>query len=87
MLSTRGHQTLFFSTYLDRTYLAMRDGNYKYVYDADNDQTEVYDLSRDPGEHHSIQGSTPSAAIDQAQSDLLSWRRRVRQTYLGAQAP
>ncbi len=87
LLSTPGHGALFFGTHLERSFLAMREGSYKYLYDLSRDSTKVFDLKRDPGEHTDVHSEVSLSAITQAEVDLLAWHRRVTQTYLGAPAP
>ena len=84
LLSTSGHQALFFGTHLERSFLALREGSYKYLYDLSRDSTKVFDLKRDPGEHTDLHSEVSMSAISQAEIDLLAWHRRVTQTYLGA---
>jgi lipoteichoic acid synthase len=86
LLSTPGHDALFFGTHLERSFLAMREGSYKYLYDLSRDSTKVFDLQRDPGEHVDVRSELPLSTISQAEVDLLAWHRRVTQTYLGAAA-
>ena len=86
LLSTPGHDALFFGTHLERSFLAMRAGSYKYLYDLSRDSTKVFDLKRDPGEHVDVRSELPLSAISQVEVDLLAWHRRVTQTYLGAAA-
>ncbi len=81
LLSTPGHEALFFGTHLERSFLALREGSYKYLYDLSRDSTKVFDLKRDPGEHTDIHSDVSMSAISQAEIDLLAWHRRVTQTY------
>ena len=86
LLSTSGHEALFFGTHLERSFLALRTGSYKYLYDLSRDSTKVFDLKQDPEEHTDLHGDIALTAISQAELDLLAWHRRVTQTYLGAGA-
>ncbi len=83
LLSTPGHEALFFGTHLERSFLALREGSYKYLYDLSRDSIKVFDLKRDPGEHTDVYSNVPMSAISQAEIDLLAWHQRVTQTYLG----
>ena len=83
LLSSPGHQALFFGTHLERSFLAMREGPYKYLYDLSRDSMKVFDLERDPGEHSDVHSNVSMGAISQAEIDLLAWHQRVTQTYLG----
>jgi lipoteichoic acid synthase len=83
LLSSPGHEALFFGTHLERSFLAMREGSYKYLYDLSRDSTKVFDLKRDPGEHSDVHSNVAMSTISQAEIDLLAWHKRVTQTYLG----
>jgi arylsulfatase A-like enzyme len=84
LLSSPGHEALFFGTHLERSFLALREGPYKYLYDLSRDSIKVFDLNRDPGEHRDVHSDVSMSAITQAEIDLLAWHQRVTQTYLGA---
>jgi arylsulfatase A-like enzyme len=82
LLSSPGHQALFFGTHLERSYLALREGSYKYLYDLSRDFIKVFDLKQDPGEHSDLHSNVSLSAISQAEIDLLAWHQRVTQSYL-----
>lgn len=83
LLSSPGHEALFFGTHLERSFLALREGSYKYLYDLSRDSIKVFDLERDPGEHSDVHSEVPLSKISQAEIDLRAWHQRVSQTYLG----
>jgi arylsulfatase A-like enzyme len=83
LLSSPGHEALFFGTHLERSFLAMREGSYKYLYDLSRDSIKVFDLKQDPGEHSDMHSNVSISAISQAEIDLLAWHQRVTQSYLG----
>ncbi len=87
LLSTSGHEVLFFGTHLERSYLALREGSYKYLYDFGRDSTRVFDLKRDPGEHSDVHSELPMSSVSQAEIDLLAWHRRVTQTFAAPESP
>ena len=87
LLSSPGHEALFFGTHLERSFLALREGPYKYLYDLSRDSIKVFDLEQDPGEHSDVHSNISMGAISQAEIDLLAWHRRVTQTYLGPARP
>ncbi len=87
LLSTSGHEELFFGTHLERSYLALRDSSHLYLYDFGRDSTKVFDLKHDPGEHTDVHSSTSMSAISQAEIDLLAWHRRVTATFAEVGAP
>jgi lipoteichoic acid synthase len=79
----RGHQALFFSQYWDKTALALRVGNLKYVYSFGGSPPEIYDLSSDPMERRNIAAQLPARDAKQAQVDMLAWHDRAAQTFQG----
>jgi arylsulfatase A-like enzyme len=83
LLSSPGHEALFFGTHLERSFLALREGSYKYLYDLSRDSIKVFDLKQDPGEHNDVRSNIPMSALSQTEVDLLAWHQRVTQTYLG----
>jgi lipoteichoic acid synthase len=83
LLSSPGHDALFFGTHLERSFLALREGSYKYLYDLSRDSIKVFDLKEDPGEHSDVHSNVSMSEISQAEIDLQAWHRRVMQTYLG----
>lgn len=64
-------RTLFFSSSIDSSYLALRRGSVKYVYDFDRNPMEVYDLASDPAEQHPLQA--PADEVGNARRDLIEW--------------
>jgi arylsulfatase A-like enzyme len=86
LLSSPGHEALFFGTHLERSFLALREGSYKYLYDLSRDSIKVFDLKEDPGEHSDVHSSVSLSEISQAEIDLQAWHQRVMQTYLGTAA-
>jgi arylsulfatase A-like enzyme len=77
----RGHKALFFAQYWDRTALALRIGNLKYIYSFGKDPPETFDLSSDPMERRNITAQLPSRQEFQARIDMLAWRDRAAQAF------
>ena len=81
LLSKTGHDTLFFNGHLPESLIAMRSGNLKYIYDFARDETSVFDLERDPGEHSDLRKQVSADQLSQAETDLRTWQVRVRHTF------
>ncbi len=62
---------LFFSS-IDWSFLAMRKGPRKYIYDYDRSPLEIYDLASDPGEARPLQASTLER--NEIRTQLLRWK-------------
>jgi arylsulfatase A-like enzyme len=77
----RGHDALFFAQYWDRTALALRIGNLKYIYSFGKDPPETFDLSSDPMERKNIAAQLPLRDEFQARIDMLAWRDRAAETF------
>jgi arylsulfatase A-like enzyme len=86
ILSSSGHDALFFSTHSEHSSLSMRDDTHKYIYFFNDSVTKVFNLSKDPGELDDVRASTPAATIGQIETDLLAWHHRVDQSYLSKTA-
>jgi len=56
--------------------LAIREGRWKLLIDADSTNAQLYDLINDPGERENISGSNPDIARDMA-NKILKWRRSM----------
>jgi len=87
LVSSTGHEALFFGTHLERSFLALREGSYKYLYDLSRDSIKVFDLKQDPGEHTDMRSRVSLSEISQAEIDLLAWHQRVTQTYRAPAGP
>jgi arylsulfatase A-like enzyme len=75
------NRTLFFSCFDDYRCLASIKGDEKYIYFFGNQPDEVYDLSKDPKEHHDIAGDLSNAELKKKRSQVLTWYSRVNATY------
>lgn len=65
-------RALFFSSSIDWSFLAMRKGPRKYIYDYDRSPLEIYDLASDPGEARPLQASTLER--NEIRTQLLRWK-------------
>jgi arylsulfatase A-like enzyme len=54
LLSTPGHQALFFSCWYARQCMALREASRKTIYHYEHRGPEVFDLAQDPGETHNL---------------------------------
>jgi arylsulfatase A-like enzyme len=75
------NRTLFFSCFDDYRCLASIKGDEKYIYFFGNQPDEVYNLSRDPNEHHDIAGQVSKKQLKKKRSQVLNWYSRVNATY------
>ena len=64
-------RTYFFSTYKEHVF-GYREGDLKYLYNATQNRTEVYDLASDPGEQTNLADSTPGVD-ERVQHRLAAW--------------
>jgi lipoteichoic acid synthase len=72
---------LYFSCFDEYRCLASIKGDEKYIYFFGNQPDEVYDLSKDPYEHHDIAERLSNAELKQKRSQVLAWYSRVNATY------
>lgn len=56
--------------------LAIRDGNWKLLVNADGENAELYDLSDDPGEMKNIAAANPEVTA-RLKNDVLKWRHSL----------
>jgi arylsulfatase A-like enzyme len=81
MLSTPGHDVLFFNGHQPDTLLALRTADRKYIYDFESNAMSVYQVDREPGEVTDVHADIPPETLKQAETDLRSWQIRVRSTF------
>jgi arylsulfatase A-like enzyme len=75
------NHTLFFSCFDDYRCLASIKGNEKYIYFFGNQPDEVYDLSKDPYEHHDIADQVSGEELKKKRLQVLQWYSKVNATY------
>jgi lipoteichoic acid synthase len=75
------NRTLFFSCFDDYRCLASIKGDEKYIYFFGNQPDEVYDLSKDPHEHHDIADQLSDEELKKKRSQVLAWYSRVNAMY------
>jgi lipoteichoic acid synthase len=73
--------TLFFSCFDDYRCLASIKGNEKYIYFFGNQPEEVYDISKDPYEHHDLAGELSDEELKHKRLQVLAWYSRVNAMY------
>jgi arylsulfatase A-like enzyme len=66
----------------DHFTLAVRDGNWKYIFDLREGAEELYDLSRDPTEQHNVASQQPERSARLRQR-LAAWTDANRRQYEG----
>jgi len=81
MLSTTGHNVLFFNGHQPDTLLALRTADRKFIYDFESDAVSVYQLDREPGEQTDVHAEVAPKVLQQAETDLRAWQIRVRSTF------
>jgi len=64
---------LYFSSLMDWSYLAVRKGQRKYIYNFERSPMTVFDLANDPRELSPLT-NVPSAELAQMREDMLRWR-------------
>ena len=75
-------RTLYFMSSHDNDFLAMRQGNRKYIYTFDRSPFQIYDLGRDPGERHNLVDSLTPTEVSAATRRLIEWQQRTNSTLL-----
>ncbi len=59
--------------------LSLREGNYKFIYNTNEEKGQLYDLSTDPGEHANLYDRAEDRQVAQRlQKKLLAWHDRVK---------
>jgi len=74
-------RTLYFGTHFDELNLGMLREGRRYVYHFGRQETETFDLHRDPGEQHSMTASIPRGDILAAEEQMQDWYDKVRANY------
>jgi lipoteichoic acid synthase len=59
LLRPERNRIVFLSTHLSGDILGARDGNFKYILKTSSGRSELYDLSRDPGENKNLAAAFP----------------------------
>jgi arylsulfatase A-like enzyme len=86
-------RTLYFSSSIEWTFLAVRHGERKYVYSFDRYPVEVFDLAADPSESHALP-KVDAKELAAARQEMIEWKvhtelslyGRPDQTYRPARA-
>lgn len=73
---------LYFASALDRGSMALQRKGLKFIYNFDRFPTEVYAIRSDPSERHDIRASIPLSEIEDAEVNMLIWRRRTQHLFL-----
>lgn len=76
-----GHDYIIASCWQSRRCLAMRLGNLKVIYRYRADETEVFNLTTDPGERTNLVSEYPSAMIRAIEKHMLEVQANVEQFY------
>ena len=82
LLSTPGHDRLFFSCWYTRQCLALREGSTKTIYHYERLPPEVFDLAADPLERRSLAAdSAHREALGRDIERLKAWKRQNNARY------
>jgi hypothetical protein len=74
-------RSLMFSCISNRKCLASLEGDEKYIYHYDNQPDDLFYLSEDPLEQHSLASELSDEQIAKRRQDLLEWRSKVNAAY------
>ena len=75
------NRTLYASCFDDYRCLASIEGDEKYIYFFGNQPEEVYDIYKDPYEHHDIAGELSDEELKKKRLQVLAWYSRVNAMY------
>ncbi|MDM0002774.1 LTA synthase family protein [Variovorax sp. J22P240] len=67
------NRKLYFSSSIEWTYLALRQGQRKYIYSFNRYRMKVFDLANDPSESHALKGVSADE-FAAAQQEMLEWK-------------
>jgi phosphoglycerol transferase MdoB-like AlkP superfamily enzyme len=84
--SVPADRPLFFMSSQDNDFLAMRQGNRKYIYTFDRTPLQAYDLARDPDELHDLADSLSPTDASAVTRRLIEWQQRTNSTLLSGVA-
>ncbi len=77
VLSTKGHDRLFFSCWHRDLGLGLRQGNQKIIWNYDKKPIESYDLSKDASETHDLLTKLSEAQRSEALTAMKAWKSQV----------
>ena len=77
--TTKNGRTFFISPYTDLV-LGTRNKNWKYIYDADTKQNELYNLATDPKELFNVSDRYPEV-VKKEHKVLTGWVQYVHKKY------
>jgi phosphoglycerol transferase MdoB-like AlkP superfamily enzyme len=80
--SVSADRTLYFMSSQDNDFLAMRQGDHKYIYTFDRTPLQAFDLRSDPDEHHDLADSLTSLQASAVIRQLIEWQQRTNSTLL-----
>jgi arylsulfatase A-like enzyme len=82
LLSSPGHERLFFSCWYTRQCLGLREGPIKTLYHYERLPPEVFDLSKDPQERENLAGGiVPLESVAANVERLKAWKRENNALY------
>ncbi|OLY92809.1 hypothetical protein BUE76_13615 [Cnuella takakiae] len=72
-------RSFFVSPYTDLL-VGTRNGKWKFIYNVDNKDAELYDLQKDPAEKYNLSGRYPEVVKEQSQY-VFGWMQQVQKDY------
>lgn len=73
---------LYFGSSIEWTFLALRQGQRKYLYSYDRSPIDVFDLTQDPTESHPLK-HVSAAELAAARQEMLEWKAHVELSMYG----
>lgn len=83
LFASSGHARVVTSCWYTDYCLAMREGERKVIFHFWRRPTEIFDLSRDPGERHNLASELPVHELREAEGQLLALKQSVDDFHAG----
>ncbi|GMV41855.1 MAG: hypothetical protein AMXMBFR64_35710 [Myxococcales bacterium] len=76
LLSSPGHEALYFACHYEAYCLGMRRGGRTYIHHFDRRPMEVYDVATDPGQTVDLAAEVSEGELSEARAAMLDWQAR-----------